>query len=888
MGGEKAYRLCGGIFFNLVLEARKKPVKSQDDCLKDLLTIFDPAVKDLSGNSLKTIASRFKKCDPELNTDYIRLGDERAAEAFRERMKTSYDKSIEEIKAFCDKYLDLDTHGKWLVRALLELIERDQNIHDNAKFVVLPEMILVYKPDLKDLKLINIYNFLFGVWSYVCCYCRDNASGHQTYLDMTRDAGESRARVFSSEIGLHCYEKIEVSYDTFLDHDRLPIGRIEHYAAAISGDNHIGQPQKTKTNHVFNKRGKTEPTIVVEMVGHNEEKALKRYKKYLERLQGKHSSKKTFLYETQRPFYDFYVCNDVKARVVKSVSIPGGTEYERNHPIENISVDGFPEDQRFVILSGTGGLGKSMMMTHFMLDSIKKHGLNGKIPIFAVLRNYDPDVGDVIDFIFSEFQRHDPELRLPNLIELLTGGNAVVLLDGLDEIKGKSREKFNKEIEVLVDNYPESTYIISSRLTMNFRAFSRFMVYDLQPFNQRQSIEMVEKLDENVIAVDIQKDFIEDLKANRFKFSYEERTEFLGNPLFLTIMLLTYEGNHDIPTQKYLFYEQAYDAMAKKHDATKALTREFATGLSSRDFQYYFGEFCAITYEQEKYDFTPDELTDYFYEVIEANDLSVKTEEFIEDITGKICLMYLDGGKYYFIHRSFQEYFVAYFFSKQLEGNYDAVREMLMSRDETDHDSMVLPLLYGIDPKKTELCIFIPFLKDIFERVDVENKYQAFLQRFYPTISYDKGDTNAYFEDTSESSIYNFIVETYNLKEYIIGSDLPDDDMNEAGQYFYYNENWDKPGKPEKQSLIVEDDLPAGYKDYHMEHYGEEMEAVGWIWEIDVMHTYDSEWYKSTIEMLEAEWFPLRKEYMAVQEKYEELKKTYQKKEKKNWISRFH
>ena len=73
---------------------------------------------------------------------------------------------------------------------------------------------------------------------------------------------------------------------------------------------------------------------------------------------------------------------------------------------------------------------------------------------------------------------------------------------------------------------------------------------------------------------------------------------------------------------------------------------------------------CTITYEQEKYDFTPEEISSYFQEVIEANELDTTPEAFIEDVTGKICLIYKDGGKYYFIHRSFQEYFVAYFFSR--------------------------------------------------------------------------------------------------------------------------------------------------------------------------------------------------------------------------------
>ena len=42
--------------------------------------------------------------------------------------------------------------------------------------------------------------------------------------------------------------------------------------------------------------------------------ALNRYRTYLNRAREKHSKKKTFLYEMQRDFYGFFVCNDVKRR----------------------------------------------------------------------------------------------------------------------------------------------------------------------------------------------------------------------------------------------------------------------------------------------------------------------------------------------------------------------------------------------------------------------------------------------------------------------------------------------------------------------------------------------------------------------------------------------
>ena len=45
----------------------------------------------------------------------------------------------------------------------------------------------------------------------------------------------------------------------------------------------------------------------------------------------------------------------------------------------------------------------------------------------------------------------------------------------------------------------------------------------------------------------------------------------------------TYDVYHHIPTQRYVFYEHAYEAMASLHDANKSLTREFETGLSQAE-----------------------------------------------------------------------------------------------------------------------------------------------------------------------------------------------------------------------------------------------------------------------------------------------------------------
>ncbi len=891
MGNEVALHLSGGVFFNLMLAARKKPVANQNQCLKELLYIYDRSAKEMAGNSLVTIASRFRNCDPDLHSDYIRFGDPVVVEEFNGRMRDDYASVVGEVKNYADQYLDLEVNGKWLVRALMELVEKDSLIQDNAKFMAIPGGLPAYKQEFPEMHVVYIYNLLLSVWHYICCTHGMTENGQETYFALADFAGESRPRKFDrSRIGFESHEDVTVSYDMEIVQDDMKIPE----PAASYVRKLTEKPDKqleifAPVNSAVPKEVESIFSFVVEHTHTSDRKAaLNRYRTYLNRAHEKHSKKKTFLYEMQRDFYGFFVCNDVKRR---ETVYRGERRNDRkdDRVIENACIDSFEEEHRFIVLSGTGGMGKSMMMTHFMLDTIDKNKETGEVPVFVLLRDYNPAAGDLIDFIFGELKRHDVDLHLSDLVELLQSGKGVILFDGLDEIKSENCRRFYKEMENLADSYPEASYIVSSRPTMNFRGLSRFTVYDLQPFSQEQAVEMVGKLDQSVVDPIIQKDFIMDLRNNRFGFDWRERKDFLGNPLFLTILLLAYEGNHDIPTERYLFYEQAYDAMAKKHDAAKALTREFATGLNSREFQNYFGEFCTITYEQEKYDFTPEEISAYFQEVIEANELDTTPEAFIEDVTGKICLIYKDGGKYYFIHRSFQEYFVAYFFSRQLEQRYGAVLDIFQRRDSADHDSVVLPMLFDMEQNKTELCIIIPFLEQVFKDKNDDEAYEHFLEYFYPIICYEQGDVTDFSMGTSESSIYEFIADKYNFKEMIDGDELPEMDYWVDREYVYYDRNWDKDTDDIGTQLIARIDLPEGYERSYIEWTGEEMEVVGKSYEICVVDVYRRSIYEDTLEMLTDDTFPLKKEFYSAKELYMKLKDKYKKKkDRKSFRSRFH
>jgi len=871
------YRLCGGTFFTLLLQARKAPKKAAHFCLRDLLLTYDEGVKYTDENSFRTITSRFKTCEPGFRSDYIKLGSKFTFKTFEEKVKKDYDFELGGFTVFAETYLDYGSHGAWLVRALLELIENDDTISDNTKFYVKPGFHPAYKYELKEEKHFNFYNFLFGVWYYICQNCEDNGVGNLTYMSWTSDKGKSREREYVSDIGMSTYEDIIVhsEMEAIKPEKKKAIKRAMPYFAQADFD--IDKVKFVPGDIMYSRRE------------FGSEAVEDKYKLYMLNAQKRHSTHRLFLYDVEREFYKFYVCNDVRRKIVSPISINGETKEDRYEPpISDINIKKFSQSRRQFLIKGTGGLGKSMMMNHLMLDTLRYYSLYKLIPIFVTLRDYNPKKSELLDFIFEEFKRHNTDLILSDLTEIMKNGTAVVLLDGLDEIASGSRSTFNSELDRLMDQYRDCYYVASIRPGTNFGVLGRFAHFQLQPLTQDQAVDMVSKLDGGILKENSKKDFIEDLKHNRFKFDREEKRKFLGNPLFLSIMVRTYDVYHNIPTQRYIFYEQAYEAMATLHDANKSLTREFETGLTSRDFQLYFGEFCAITYEKEKYSFYQSELEDFLQDVIDFNNLSTNTEAFINDLTRKICVLYKEGTKYYFVHRSFQEYFAAYFFSKQLQQNFDAVLQLFVSRDETMGADDTLGMLYGMDPQKTELCIIIPYLERLFTEREGEDNYHSFLRVVYQSLAYEQGEVNEYADNSPALHIYRFILNTYGLACEVNGDDLPFEPDFITDEYVYIEEYWGEEGDgPSDFALCSLSELP-----HHMQEMIRESdeEIAGWSFEVDFMDLFENhDKYHEFILLLDLDSFALKNEYNAVKKLLAGLKEKYdKKKEVKSFISRFH
>lgn len=438
---------------------------------------------------------------------------------------------------------------------------------------------------------------------------------------------------------------------------------------------------------------------------------------YINNAYEKYSKIKTILYRTEPKYiYDFF-------------EIPF---LQKSHSEEFAvdSVDNILDISNFVIIQGTGGIGKSTLMKHLFINELEKKDL---IPIFIELKDInDLEKGyDIYDIVFNKLDSLGGNVGKKYLEYALKSGCFLFLLDGYDEILTAQKDYFFKQLDVFCDKYPQNYYIISSRPYSEFIEFQRFTVLSTNPLSKIQAMDLIGKLE---FDKDIKERFINALDENL----YERHKSFASNPLLLNIMLLTYDNYAEIPEKLHLFYANAFETLYSKHDATKAgYRRELKSELSYDSFKKIFSYFCFITYAQAKTEFSYDELV-AFLKKVSINKLTFNIECYIFDLVNSLCVLYKEGLHYKFAHRSFQEYFTALFL-KELPDKL--MKKMAIQIIHTDvfriSNDSVFDMLYDMAEDRFEKNILLPVLEEI--KMDVKgNKYDFYFDRFVDSIKFDK------------------------------------------------------------------------------------------------------------------------------------------------------
>lgn len=257
-------RLCGGTFFTLVLQALRQRMrarehyKGESDGLSDpevlmgLIKVINPDFQEIDRKTLKSKANEYKACKISGGT-YLPFGNTQEIRAFDNRVKTSYQSTLNDMIGFVNRFLDLgESVGKaaQLVRALTDLIQQDETIGSSEMFYIGPDGQKMKKTALSGLTEVCLHSFLLGIWHYVVVNRKDNTVGQETYNTWCPPAGGG-PRVYSAHMGDGILSGLSIySVDT-KDEPVIEEVHAEPVNAEIVDDAPSSQPIQQAVNNSF-------------------------------------------------------------------------------------------------------------------------------------------------------------------------------------------------------------------------------------------------------------------------------------------------------------------------------------------------------------------------------------------------------------------------------------------------------------------------------------------------------------------------------------------------------------------------------------------------------------------------------------------------------------
>lgn len=529
--------------------------------------------------------------------------------------------------------------------------------------------------------------------------------------------------------------------------------------------------------------------------------------KYLKNAVEKYGKIKTILYRTEpKSINDFFECPNLHK--------------ERACMICGNSIDNLFDISNFIIIQGSGGIGKSTFLKYLFVQEVSKKRL---IPVFIELKDLNSMNEDyeICDFIFQRLYDLGSTIKKEYMDYALQSGCFVFLLDGYDEVSTLKRDTFFRKLDRFCDRNSNNYFIISSRPYSEFVEFQRFSVLRLCNLSKEQALSLVRKLE---FDKEIKSRFLAALDAGLF----ERHRSFASNPLLLNIMLLTFDNYAEIPEKLHLFYSNAFETLYSKHDATKAgYRREMRSSLSYDSFRKVFAYFCFVTYYQSKYEMTHEELLSFLKKVSKSiNTVDFDAENYILDLVNSICVLYKEGVSYKFTHRSFQEYFTAIFLRDLSDQSMKKMGLELIRKDyyRASHDS-VFSMLRDMAEQRFEQNILLPYIIEFDASIGVNDstdKYDLYFQSMSPQIEFEV------FDDKNEIQLLMY------------------DDFRENAIGFIYHmaRYYRRPrGKTYKKQTRQADDMLKDFliekRDYRV---GEQLEAINFMSDPEVYSLIKASW----------------------------------------------
>ncbi|MBW4565459.1 MAG: NACHT domain-containing protein [Mojavia pulchra JT2-VF2] len=321
-----------------------------------------------------------------------------------------------------------------------------------------------------------------------------------------------------------------------------------------------------------------------------------------------------------------------------------------------------------LIILGKPGTGKTTFLkwlaiecnlSEFQGDRLWRCAPRNRVPIFISLKDFAETRGQpsLLEYITQQFE--DCGFDVPNAAEtILMRGQAIILLDGLDEVQEAEFDRVLQDIRKVATRFYSCFIVITCRVAAINYIFEQFTEVEIADFAYQQIADFATKWFQ----------VNELMTAERFLHKLQENQplqELANNPLLLTLLCLIFEQRGDFPAQQSEIYQEALHIFLKKWDAQRHIERFQIYKQISPKQEELLSQIAYTTKEQNKYFFKQEvieqEISGYICDLAHANTalelLQLDSKAILKSIEAQYGLLVERArGIYSFSHITFQEY----------------------------------------------------------------------------------------------------------------------------------------------------------------------------------------------------------------------------------------
>ncbi|MEL7240895.1 MAG: NACHT domain-containing protein [Cyanobacteria bacterium J06573_2] len=258
-------------------------------------------------------------------------------------------------------------------------------------------------------------------------------------------------------------------------------------------------------------------------------------------------------------------------------------------PKDTLNLNGLQvaNEKQYLMVLGGPGVGKSTFLRKMGLEALKGNKgeyVHESIPVFIDLKRFEKkEEIDTKQAIIEEFNICGfPDAKAATE-RLLRSGKLLIILDGLDEVRGKVTNDVINHIHDFCDKYDKNRFIISCRTAAYNHNFSRFTDVAMAEFCNTQIKQFIynwfqSKADRKM-----------DTAAKCWELLQKPENagakELANTPLLLTLLCLVYHRSQNFPNNRSLLYRKSLRLFLEEWAAERRIMREAIYEGLNTEFQ---------------------------------------------------------------------------------------------------------------------------------------------------------------------------------------------------------------------------------------------------------------------------------------------------------------